>query len=135
MKRYGASDLVQEDFVRTNNHLFWEWNSTNPNRQEGLLSRGQMCDLMLATEGLAIRKFVHTNSSQDFHGYLNRNYSGGYIAGFVMTRQPTNHCLAIVEWDGQNVEVMNPSDKGSFKSVTWVDFETNPDADFLAFFR
>ncbi len=130
MKRHGASNLTQEDYVRTNKPHFWEWHSNN---REGLLTRGELFDLMIAAIP-EIRKFVHTNSAQDFHDYLNRNYSGGYIGGFVMTRQPTNHCLAIVQWDGKNVEVMNPSGHGSFQTLPWVDLEAKSDADFLAFF-
>ena len=131
MKRRGVANLVQEDFVRTNKHRYWAWHSNN---QEGLLSRGELFDLMLAAIP-QIRKHVHTNSVADFHDYLNRNYKGGYIAGFVLTRKRTNHCLAIVEWNGQAVDVMNPDGAGTSATVQWTDLESNSDADFLAFFE
>ncbi len=131
IKRDGALDLTQSDFVHTNKHLYWEWHSNN---REGLLSRGQLFDLIVGHFPKA-RKFVHTNSSTDFCDYINRNYQNGYICGFVMTRKPTNHCLSIVHWNGQSVKVMNPSGEGAFENVSWADFENQADADFLAFFK
>ena len=133
MKRYGATNLTQADFVRTNRVHYWEWHSNN---REGLLSAGNLYDLMRASH--SVRKCLCTNSVQDCHDYLNKHYQNGvgYLGGYILTRKPTNHCLAVDTWDGQVVNVMNPSPQnGGFQTLQWVDLEKNSDADFLFFFR
>ena len=128
MKRCGRI-LDQQEFVRTHKDRYWEWHTNN---REGLVSRGQLIDLM-SSVGLPIRKYLHTNSVDDLHQYLSKHYSNGYFGGYILTRKPTNHCLSLVKWDGDSVQTMDPSPGGGFATHPWSYWQNDRDSDFLVF--
>ena len=49
--------------------------------------------------GLPYRQFYHLKKKDEVLQVVSANI-GEYLAGFVLTRKPTNHCMAIDTWGG-----------------------------------
>lgn len=122
-------DTSQQELI--NNHIseYPEWQKGH----QGLLKRGSLIDLTMTY--YPVRKIIHTESPQDCKDYLQKNYHGKYLCGYVLTRAPTNHCMSICAWDGDVVHVMNPTPDTGHQQISWDDLEKNHNADFLMFFR
>lgn len=59
-----------------------------------------------------------------------------YFAGFVLTSKPTNHCLAIYEWDGDRVSLMEPDQmQPIYSQYKWDELFDKRGASVLWLFR
>jgi hypothetical protein len=124
-----STPTSQEDIIHKLGLWYPEWF-----HREGLMDRGDILTLF-ARLGVPIRKFVHLNDKGEILRLITKYYSD-YFAGFVLTRKPTNHCLAIDSWSGDIVRVMEPNPTTpAFHDLRWDDLFRQSDADVLWLFR
>jgi hypothetical protein len=124
-----GSPKSQEDIIYHLGLHFPTWT-----HRAGLMERGDILNLLLLL-GIPVRKFYHLNDKEETLRLLNKFYPD-YIAGFVLTRKPTNHCLAINVWDGDTVTVMDSAPQSpAFRKLRWDDVFQQHDADVFFLFK
>jgi hypothetical protein len=130
MEKHGHP-ISQQDIIYRYGLWFPEWF-----HRPGLMERGDIFNLLLRL-GLPVRKFIHLNDKDESLKIISKYYSAtDYIAGFVLTRKPDNHCLAIDVWNGDIVTMMNPDQtKPDFLNIKWDDLFQKSDPDILWVFR
>jgi hypothetical protein len=128
LTRLGAFH-TQDDLLQRHGVYYPDWI-----HRPGLLSRGDMLSL-LARAGLSYRQFYHLRKKDEVLQVISTNIAD-YLAGFAITRTPTNHCMAIDTWNGDVVNLMNP-DPQAPKSISfkWDDLFAAHDADVLWIFK
>jgi hypothetical protein len=85
--------------------------------------------------GISYRKFYHLNDKEETLRLLNKFYPD-YVAGFVLHRHPTNHCLAIDEWDANSVTLMDSSPQApAVIAIPWDTVFQHHDSDVLFIFK
>jgi hypothetical protein len=119
----------QEEIIHKLGLWFPEWF-----HRPGLMDRGDILTLF-GRLAIPIRKFVHLNDKDESLRLISKYYQD-YFAGFVLTRKPTNHCLAIDSWTGDTVRVMDPHPTSPvFHDLKWDDLFHQSDCDVLWLFR
>jgi hypothetical protein len=117
----------QEDIITKFKPYFPDWDS-----RPGLISR---CDLLrlLEMNELHGRKYIQSDDKDELCSFFSKNYRQ-YLCGFVQTRNPTNHCMAVAGLDG-NFFLMMDCDRTNPKiqKVGW-DFLASASADMLLVF-
>lgn len=120
--------ISQKEIIYRHGLWFPEWF-----HREGLMNRGDILNLFERLN-IPIRKFTHINEKEESLKIVTKYFSS-YFAGFVLTRKPTNHCLAIANWDGDKVKIMEPDRMApKFREIQWDDLFQNQDADVLWLF-
>lgn len=126
--------VSQEAICDNHKRVFVDCLEDEESQRRGLLdSYGLMT---LTTGYLKPRKFLQTNCPDDCKEYLHKHYKEGrgYLCGYVIAHQPTNHCMAVVSWDMDQIQVMNPTPDKGHQSHSWDELVKDRDADFLMFF-
>ena len=123
------SPVSQDDLIFRFGVYYPEWT-----HRPGLLSRGDVLSLLERT-GLPYRRFVHLHAKDGVLRAINDNYAD-YLCGFVFTRKPTNHCMAVDGWNGESVNLMNPDRNNPvLLPMKWDDLFSQYDADVLWIFK
>jgi hypothetical protein len=103
----------QGDLVEKFKAYFPEWQN-----RPGLLSR---CELVrfLEMNQLNVGKYILSSDKEELCRMFNDNHDH-YLCGFVLTRLPTNHCMALAGISGDNFMVMNCArEKPKFENHPW----------------
>lgn len=126
--RKWGKELTQDHLISNYGLWFPEWF-----HRKGLMGRGDIINLFLRL-GFPIRNFAHFNEKEEVLRLINAHYAN-YAAGFVLTRKPCNHCLAIEGWTAEVVHVMNPARTNPFQETyNWTDLFQKYEADVLWLF-
>ncbi len=101
--------------------------------QRGVMSRGDIINLFEML-GIPVRKYGQFNEKAGMLEFINRYYDQGrnYVAAFVLTREPTNHCLAIHTFDGDKATLMQPDrNNPHYLTYSWDDLFGKHNSDVL----
>jgi len=124
-----GTPISQDDLIYRFGVYYPEWT-----HRPGLLSRGDVLSL-LSRSGCPYRRFVHLHAKDEVLKAVT-DYYADYLLGFVFTRKPTNHCMAIVNWNADSVNLMNPDPNNpTVLSMNWDNLFTCHDADVLWVFK
>jgi len=90
---------------------------------------------LLERAGVPYRQFYHLKRKDETLRVISENI-GDYLAGFALTRRPSNHCFSIDQWTGDAVSLMDPDPHASkLISLKWDDLFVSYDADILWIFK
>lgn len=119
--------VTQEEILTKLSPHFPAWSD-----RPGLAAR---CDpiRLLELNGITAGKYIQSNDKEELCRFFGDNHTR-YLCGFVQTRIPTNHCMALVGLDADFFVMMN-GDRTSpeFVRESW-DFLQTADADMLLAF-